>query len=663
MDDVRLYNRILSDTEIAALCPRDMRGLIFHAPYDVNADDYSGYGRVATQIDGPYLFTNAGRVGRSGATTGDGVATGQKYSGTFNVNTLVTNGGFSFSVWLYAKKVNYNPSWLKFYLDSTNYVSLYSLNNVADGNPYRLILGSWVSTNTPTYTIQQPPSTVISDGWKHVVVAIDATSTPKMWVNGILVFQDIPMAIAAGEMQVFTTNQDGTSQSGWSDAELDDLRIYDRALTQDDIDVLYAKDNTMGGCYDRTECATIQAETDGQFLAKDCLAEVSSGTPGAYDSAVGPTVQSSFPFYCSGATSVSFAVRNDVASYDVYNTQTISFKTEAASGWVDDVVVPSDSTMLLTQDGSSGQDGHTQYVIQDSVSGDMYMVHKFMHTGGTRTTSTEVQTLYTVSFPVQTTVDLLVIGGGGAGGSAGFTGGGGGGSGGGYKRMLGLSVSGSIPIKVGGGGKAISTTTPTVGGVTGSSSSFSGTSSIGGGGGGSAYRNGDTQVLRVCGTGAYGGGAAGTSRGPGGLVITTGCTGITDTTIKGGNGKIRGSPAPYIGYGGGGGGCGGSGNAGNYAISISSGGHKGGLGLNVPEFAIDVCGGGSGATRYCPRTYATHGGGNTGPTSSSMPNAIDGTGGGGGGGAQVCPLPGNGGSGVVMLRYRIEPMAVWQPQG
>ncbi|KAJ1463685.1 hypothetical protein T484DRAFT_1873576 [Baffinella frigidus] len=42
IDDVRLYTRILSAEEVAVLCPREMRGLIFHAPYDTDAGDYSG---------------------------------------------------------------------------------------------------------------------------------------------------------------------------------------------------------------------------------------------------------------------------------------------------------------------------------------------------------------------------------------------------------------------------------------------------------------------------------------------------------------------------------------------------------------------------------------------------------------------------------------------
>ncbi|KAJ1486210.1 hypothetical protein T484DRAFT_1790513 [Baffinella frigidus] len=51
IDDVRLYNRILSATEVAALCPRDMRGLIFHAPYDVDAGDYSGHSLTQDDVD------------------------------------------------------------------------------------------------------------------------------------------------------------------------------------------------------------------------------------------------------------------------------------------------------------------------------------------------------------------------------------------------------------------------------------------------------------------------------------------------------------------------------------------------------------------------------------------------------------------------------------
>ncbi|KAJ1463937.1 concanavalin A-like lectin/glucanase domain-containing protein, partial [Baffinella frigidus] len=134
IDDVRLYNRILSAEEVAALCPRDMRGLIFHAPYDVDAGDYSGYGRVATQIDAPYSFNGTGRVGRSGAMTPASLAS-VSYSPTFGVTDASMASGLAFSGWvqLISGKHVTSVFRLQHATISTAYMHLYVLST-ADGD-------------------------------------------------------------------------------------------------------------------------------------------------------------------------------------------------------------------------------------------------------------------------------------------------------------------------------------------------------------------------------------------------------------------------------------------------------------------------------------------------------------------------------------------------
>ena len=80
------------------------------------------------------------------------------------------------------------------------------------------------------------------------------------------------------------------------------------------------------------------------------------------------------------------------------------------------------------------------------------------------------------------------------------------------------------------------------------------------------------------------------------------------------------------------------------------------MGRYVSEFSVDVCGGGSGNTRYCSAfSSATHGGGIGGKVNSGYnPHGAPNTGGGGAGAAELCNnRQGNGGSGVVMIRYRL----------
>ena len=122
------------------------------------------------------------------------------------------------------------------------------------------------SNNANTYTTTM--NALRYKLWNHVVVSItvqNSVNIVTVWIDGVSLFAET-IRLPTGETVFYTTSTSGVSENYWMETGLDDFRIYDRALTQADVDVLYAKDNTMGGCYDRTVCAPALAETDGLFL-------------------------------------------------------------------------------------------------------------------------------------------------------------------------------------------------------------------------------------------------------------------------------------------------------------------------------------------------------------------------------------------------------------
>jgi len=235
-----------------------------------------------------------------------------------------------------------------------------------------------------------------------------------------------------------------------------------------------------------------------------------------------------------------------------------------------------------------------------------------------------------------TNVDYLVVAGGGAGGQS-FAGGGGGGG-----VLTGtLAVSGPITVTVGKGGTG--TATDETQGQTGDDSVFSTITAHGGGGGG--------HHLTV--------GSAGGSGGGGGLPdlvppnYTAGGNGISGEGYAGGRG-IRLAT-------GGGGGAGGIGE--NANVDGSNYGGDGGAGLSssitgAPLYYGDG-GGGGGWT-----TYGVGGSGNGGhgaiaggaatPTRGA---ANTGSGGGGAISYDGITTSGSGGSGIVIIRYALNPQA------
>jgi hypothetical protein len=237
-------------------------------------------------------------------------------------------------------------------------------------------------------------------------------------------------------------------------------------------------------------------------------------------------------------------------------------------------------------------------------------------------------------------VEYLVVAGGGAGGVAhGGNGVGGGGAGGVLTGDISLGP-GSYTITRGGGG-AGSSSIPTTG-ADGTDSSIANLIVVKGGGGGGAATGGDGR------DGGSGGGAATYSYIDGNTQANDGGTGVAGPPRQGNNGR---STNGVAGHGGGGGG--GAGSAAP-AIPTSGVGGAGGSGLaNSISGTSTLYAGGGGGTGWSGTTAGgggSGGGGSGGTTGNNGVNGTDGLGG-GGGGAKNGYRSGDGGDGIVIIRY------------
>jgi len=274
------------------------------------------------------------------------------------------------------------------------------------------------------------------------------------------------------------------------------------------------------------------------------------------------------------------------------------------------------------------------------------------------------QSLYTINVPTTGIVcDILMVAGGGSGGGQDA----GGGGAGGLVLVQNITLSGNFTIKVGNGG--IVTSAGWTGGVNGKNTTFTKTDNSiiitanGGGGGGGGGQS----------TGGNGG-----SGGGGGMNVSNGSQTqksqsqigiVSPATINqfgenGGHGGGGGASYP----GGGGGGAGSVG----ATSSADETGQNGGLGIDrvgtyifKDNFNSSIgdngwfAGGGGSAGGYANTNYAygnggstLFGGGGNGDGVGRGINGINGTGG-GGGGIRYNPsvFAGNGGSGIVIIRY------------
>lgn len=241
-----------------------------------------------------------------------------------------------------------------------------------------------------------------------------------------------------------------------------------------------------------------------------------------------------------------------------------------------------------------------------------------------------------------TSPKVLVVGGGGGGGS--HVGGGGGG--GGVFENLTYSVTPGTAntVTVGAGGRGSITTVSQCNATTataGSSSVFASTTVAGGG-------NGASWTWQWPGTGANGGGGSGSTQFAGGI----------GTSFTGGSGHSNATTSGNYGYPAGGG-AGAGGNGGSVSTFYAGNGGVGVLSAITGTYFGGGGGGGFHSANAFAGTGGLGGGGNgngyMNVTPAKAPSGTANTGGGGGGSGAPCTAVysegGNGGSGIVVVRY------------
>jgi len=287
----------------------------------------------------------------------------------------------------------------------------------------------------------------------------------------------------------------------------------------------------------------------------------------------------------------------------------------------------------------------TQYILNDVT----YKVHTFLSSDIFLTDGS-----ITVDY-------LLVAGGGGGAGPISGSNEGAGGGGGGLIYKTNITMNGTYHIVIGAGGNGGYQNAQT----NGENSSISGLDTALGGGSGAGQRD-DSGSNDNGANGGSGGGGRHYGGVGGNAIAFSGSPTENSTTANevGVFGNDGGSNDPsgysnYNNYGGGGGGAGARGYHNNETSSSNRG--VGGIGkqYNIRDGTTNVYyAGGGGGGRHNPSAAGGLGGGGAGNDGYNN-NAVSGTantGGGGGGASQGSPYTnpaGNGGSGIVIIRYAI----------
>jgi hypothetical protein len=252
IDDVRVYNRALSASEISDLY--QMGGV----KENTSALQPQGIGNLNSGLTGYWKFDDG-----SGSTAADS-------SGNANTGTLVntptwTTGQIGGGIGLVNASAQYvslgNPStydltstgrltvsaWVKTgssIINSTlGIVKRGATNTVGAPDQYALTSSNtrwrFMAGNGTTYTeVFGPGAQLVPDTWYHLTGVIDAANI-SLYVNGVSAAT--PVARPAGSPPASVSNFIGSVMAGgpaW-DGTIDEVRIYSRALSAEEISRLY----------------------------------------------------------------------------------------------------------------------------------------------------------------------------------------------------------------------------------------------------------------------------------------------------------------------------------------------------------------------------------------------------------------------------------------
>ena len=235
IDDIRIYNRSLSYDEITQLynsekpAPDISSGLVAYYPFNGNANDESGNGNNGT-LNGVTLTTD--RFGNAGKA--------YSFNGNGNQITGVWKSDLTeFTISLWQKTESYKCSWPCF-------VNIYQTSNKINGFHFNVATTSENKYYMALHSAAKPDEylfNAISDinQWRHLTVTY-TNGTAQLFIDGILssTIQNITKNdLSKMDVFYFGEENSGAQSQTFFNGVLDDIRIYNRPLSSNEVSELY----------------------------------------------------------------------------------------------------------------------------------------------------------------------------------------------------------------------------------------------------------------------------------------------------------------------------------------------------------------------------------------------------------------------------------------
>lgn len=209
-------------------------GLVGYYPFNANADDESGNGNTGIAYGAALTSDRFGSMDSAYVFDGSG-----DYIQVGNSDSLDMNSGMTISAWVYFDVDPYSISASKsrsYVVDKYYAYRLwYSSDGEGTSEPDNFFFDIWDWQGPVTQNI-----TWEAGKWYHIVATYDG-STGKIYVDGLLNNQTSVTKTLKTSGYDFYIGMGGDCSGCGFEGMIDDVRIYNRALTDPEIDQLYTE--------------------------------------------------------------------------------------------------------------------------------------------------------------------------------------------------------------------------------------------------------------------------------------------------------------------------------------------------------------------------------------------------------------------------------------
>lgn len=246
LDDVRVYNRVLTPNEIQTLYNgeyivsknflKDTSDMYVWYKFNGDFKDDSGYGRDAFAFNTPTFDESLKKEGTHSVSFAGGVAgTVSQYLTVPSTNFSLWDG-FTMSCWVmfednasYARIIDFGDG-------QANNGMVFSRN--AGGN--KLLMHMYHGT-TISDLFATTNDVIVNNTWMHVVWSITKVPSWKLYVNGVsqqLNSGTFKYPVSATYANCYIAKSNSAADPYFK-GKMDDFRIYKRALVAEEVEILY----------------------------------------------------------------------------------------------------------------------------------------------------------------------------------------------------------------------------------------------------------------------------------------------------------------------------------------------------------------------------------------------------------------------------------------